>query len=216
VQQKVGVHVPFSQDGFGLRYAWIDLVNSQHFDGFGNVTEHLHDSVWLEAFADHWDFDPGITTKRAVRELVVLRGRLRQIAQAVVETATVSESDLNALNLLLAVPILRRLSVQATAFAFDLEPLRSGRRWVRSQLAASFAEMIVQQPLKRLKVCPNPGCRWVFFDETKGNSRRWCNDLTCGNRDKVRRFRERKSTAAKPSDEALAGPRRVQPSNDQS
>ena len=44
----------------------------------------------------------------------------------------------------------------------------------------------------RLKICPNHGCRWVFYDETRGNTRRWCDDRSCGNRDKVRRLRERR------------------------
>lgn len=45
--------------------------------------------------------------------------------------------------------------------------------------------------LDRLKMCESPECRWVFFDRTKPANRRWCSSNRCGNRQKVRTFRER-------------------------
>jgi predicted RNA-binding Zn ribbon-like protein len=45
--------------------------------------------------------------------------------------------------------------------------------------------------LGRLKMCESPECRWVFFDRTKPANRRWCSSDRCGNRLKVRAFRER-------------------------
>ena len=48
----------------------------------------------------------------------------------------------------------------------------------------------------RLKACPD--CRWVFYDNTRNASKRWClmqaagpNGRGCGDIAKVRRFRER-------------------------
>jgi predicted RNA-binding Zn ribbon-like protein len=45
--------------------------------------------------------------------------------------------------------------------------------------------------LNRLKMCESPECHWVFFDRTKPANRRWCSSNRCGNRQKVRTFRER-------------------------
>jgi predicted RNA-binding Zn ribbon-like protein len=45
--------------------------------------------------------------------------------------------------------------------------------------------------LDRLKMCESPECHWVFFDRTKPANRRWCSSNRCGNRQKVRAFRER-------------------------
>jgi predicted RNA-binding Zn ribbon-like protein len=45
--------------------------------------------------------------------------------------------------------------------------------------------------LGRLKMCDSPECRWVFFDRSKPANRRWCSSDRCGNRQKVRTYRER-------------------------
>lgn len=42
-----------------------------------------------------------------------------------------------------------------------------------------------------LKECANDGCRAVFFDRSKNHSGRWCSMSGCGNRAKVRAWRER-------------------------
>jgi predicted RNA-binding Zn ribbon-like protein len=46
----------------------------------------------------------------------------------------------------------------------------------------------------RFKGCGNPTCRAIFFDRSKNRSGRWCSMRSCGNRAKVRRFRERRAT----------------------
>jgi hypothetical protein len=46
---------------------------------------------------------------------------------------------------------------------------------------------------RHLKDCGNPTCRGVFFDRSKNHSGKWCSMQTCGNRAKVRAFRERRA-----------------------
>jgi predicted RNA-binding Zn ribbon-like protein len=45
------------------------------------------------------------------------------------------------------------------------------------------------------KECSNPTCRSVFYDRSKNHSGRWCSMASCGNRAKVRAFRERERAA---------------------
>ena len=42
-----------------------------------------------------------------------------------------------------------------------------------------------------LKLCASETCRAVFYDRSKNHSGRWCSMSTCGNRNKVRAWRER-------------------------
>ena len=42
-----------------------------------------------------------------------------------------------------------------------------------------------------LKECADDDCRSVFFDRSKNHSGRWCSMSSCGNRAKVRAWRER-------------------------
>src|SRR5262245_54084491 len=45
---------------------------------------------------------------------------------------------------------------------------------------------------ERLKVCPADDCLWAFYDRSRNRSRRWCDMEICGNRAKVRSYRERR------------------------
>jgi predicted RNA-binding Zn ribbon-like protein len=46
---------------------------------------------------------------------------------------------------------------------------------------------------ERFRLCHDPGCGSVFFDRSKNKSGKWCSMSSCGNRAKVRAFRERQA-----------------------
>ncbi|MCW3020599.1 MAG: hypothetical protein JWN10_2907 [Solirubrobacterales bacterium] len=45
---------------------------------------------------------------------------------------------------------------------------------------------------RRLKVCGNAECRWVFYDRSRNQRGHWCEMAVCGNRLKNRAFRARR------------------------
>lgn len=51
----------------------------------------------------------------------------------------------------------------------------------------SAADLLLALHRLRLRACANPKCRWLFLDDSKAGSRRWCSMSSCGNRAKVRR-----------------------------
>jgi predicted RNA-binding Zn ribbon-like protein len=59
-------------------------------------------------------------------------------------------------------------------------------------VAQSAAELLTSERLGRVKVCAGEGCGWVFLDESRNGSRRWCDSRDCGNRERVRRHLARK------------------------
>jgi len=54
---------------------------------------------------------------------------------------------------------------------------------------ASAADLLTSQRLSRVRLCSAEDCDWLFLDQSKNRSRRWCDMSVCGNRSKVRRFR---------------------------
>lgn len=48
----------------------------------------------------------------------------------------------------------------------------------------------------RLKACADESCQWAYYDHSKNGCSRWCSAETCGNRNKVKRYRERQAQAA--------------------
>lgn len=179
----------FAELGFGREFAWIDLANSYELDGFGRPTDHLKDSSWLAAFLQHWKFAHVRPHRVPYAELIELRTLLRRIAEKLAEGNSLNSHDVAALNLVLNIPASQQLFQHQNGLRTELVPLRPGWDWIFSRIVASFAEMMDLDRTDRMKICPNGGCRWIFYDGTKGNTRLWCNDRTCGNRERVRRAR---------------------------
>jgi predicted RNA-binding Zn ribbon-like protein len=53
-------------------------------------------------------------------------------------------------------------------------------------------ELLTEGPLDRLKTCAN--CRWVFLDQSRNRSRRWCSMEECGIQMKHARFVKQRRT----------------------
>jgi len=51
-------------------------------------------------------------------------------------------------------------------------------------------ELLTSGPLEHLKICGN--CRWLFLDQSRNHSRRWCSMDECGTQMKQHRFVERR------------------------
>jgi predicted RNA-binding Zn ribbon-like protein len=60
-------------------------------------------------------------------------------------------------------------------------------------LLARVHRAMLDKTWARMKACADPACRWAYYDHSKNGCSRWCNAGLCGNRDKVKRFRERRN-----------------------
>jgi len=56
-------------------------------------------------------------------------------------------------------------------------------------LALSASDLMTSDAMNRVRACGNPECRWLFLDNSKNHTRRWCDMKLCGNRMKARRFK---------------------------
>jgi predicted RNA-binding Zn ribbon-like protein len=64
------------------------------------------------------------------------------------------------------------------------------------QVTTSAGALLASDDLARLKQCPGERCGWVFVDESRNQSRRWCDPTMCGNRARVRAHYQRTRLAA--------------------
>jgi predicted RNA-binding Zn ribbon-like protein len=76
----------------------------------------------------------------------------------------------------------------------DLEPAGAGLDPALARIAGIIREAMLTGEWDRLKVCPADDCLWAFYDRSRNRSRTWCEMSECGNRAKVRAFRERRSS----------------------
>jgi predicted RNA-binding Zn ribbon-like protein len=67
----------------------------------------------------------------------------------------------------------------------DLAGTAGGPLWAVIDAAAN---LLTSPEGLRIRECSEKTCRWLFLDQSKNHSRRWCDMKVCGNRAKARRF----------------------------
>lgn len=178
-----------------MEFLCLDFLNSEWYDGRGHLEDRLQIESWRKRFLQRWGLTrgPSLTTPRPremkslLRFRAVLREIVSQVAAGRSPSATLIENLNSVLRKKVAVPVVVKVGQR-----FDLEThaARNDWTWVMVQVADSAAQLLVHADLRRVKVCVNEGCRWAYYDQSKGRTRRWCDSRKCGNTERVRRFRK--------------------------
>ncbi len=63
---------------------------------------------------------------------------------------------------------------------------------VTHRIASAAADLLTSPALERVHVCPGEDCSWLFLDTSRSGRRIWCSEETCGTRNRVRRWRDRR------------------------
>ena len=91
------------------------------------------------------------------------------------------------------------LSVRKNANRIETEWTSSahGLQRVLFVVLTSAAELLASERLGRIRECASADCTWLFVDESRNHSRRWCEMRACGNRMKARRHYQRTTAKTK-------------------
>jgi predicted RNA-binding Zn ribbon-like protein len=135
--------------------------------------------------------------RETLSRALALREAIHRVISSAMAGESQDESDMSALNreLSIALSHLRVIPADGTyGWGWDRSGDDGGARldsplW---PVAQSAAELLTSPNLGRVKLCAGEGCGWVFLDESRNNSRRWCDSRDCGNRERVRRHLARK------------------------
>ena len=76
----------------------------------------------------------------------------------------------------------------------DLTPPSTVDDVIAQMVGLVFAAQLTGE-WPRLKICASDECRWAFYDNSRNRSATWCSMKVCGNRHKVREYRERRLRA---------------------
>jgi predicted RNA-binding Zn ribbon-like protein len=134
-----------------------------------------------------------VGARRVWRRALSLRETVYRLGKSKIEGVTSGKRDLDVLNKELSIA---RQHLMVEGFGAGLiEVWRDQDRHLDGVLwpiAVSAARLLTHETHGRLKRCPGPRCGWLFVDETKNGGRQWCSMADCGNRTKVKRYRERR------------------------
>ena len=205
----------------GRRWVWyggrpsLDFVNTRRNREAGRadqVAEYLRGpddfTAWLSAAA-LCPADPGGARPAGVSPLVdqetfagalALREAISALVTATVVGGSAPAAAVRCVNQWLALPPERpALRLEAGMPVLGPAPAARTPRGVLAMIAADAAELLGTDLRERLRICPGPGCRGRFLDDSPAGRRRWCSMAVCGNRNKAALHRQAAHAAAGPS-----------------
>ena len=173
----------------------LDFANTLFWRGTTPSEETLHTPedllAWLagagqpgtDAARTLWGTTPG-AAETAYRTALDLRETIYRILGGPDPAA----DDLASLNrALAAAPERRHLERTADGWGWRVTPWSPTLRVLLAPVLWSAADLLAGPRHSRVRTCANPQSRWLFLDDSKAGSRRWCSMSSCGNRAKAHR-----------------------------
>lgn len=121
-----------------------------------------------------------------------LEAALRQAFSALARREKISKEWVEPINEILRITEGHdELILENAEWSLEFMAREDGLDWLLAAIARSAAEILVEGPAARVRVCANPGCGLFFSDMSRTRRRRWCSMARCGNRHKVAAFARR-------------------------
>ncbi|NJO33468.1 MAG: hypothetical protein HC869_10290 [Rhodospirillales bacterium] len=180
----------------------VDYVNTRFWRGRAAATETLHTFAdllrWLEKSGGMdaralcklagWARDEPKAAVRLMGAALELREMLYCIFSALAAGEPAPQRDFAALqNTLAAAPARTRLAASACVYGWEMSEPRHSVPHLLAPVLWSAGDLITCAARDRLRRCANDACLWLFLDDSKNATRRWCAMASCGNRAKARR-----------------------------
>ena len=131
------------------------------------------------------------------RRAIALREAIYRILQSRIRSETLPDKELRVLNRMLAAAPRRVCLVpKENGFGWWAGPRQTAPTDMLAPIAWSAADLLTGPRVQRVRQCADEkGCGWLFIDESRAGTRRWCSMGECGNRAKARRhYLRRKKT----------------------
>jgi predicted RNA-binding Zn ribbon-like protein len=148
-------------------------------------------AVFSPGAVDHaaaWAQDNEAQAARTFAEAIKLREALFGIFSAIGAAEPCDRSNFLIFGAALArAPQRCHLVPMQCRFAWSIARTRNPASDALTPVLWSAADLMLGAPSHRIRRCANEECLWLFLDQSKTNTRRWCDMGSCGNRAKSRR-----------------------------
>lgn len=175
---------------------WTDFVNSDYHDWRGGERseDRLGNVSWQQDFLNRWQLEAPVPASNEEESAMrSFRDDLQSLAIRLSNGKLFTEKDQAWLNdFMMAGEVIRQIITQDQQLGVALVPIHRHWAQVMAEVAADFAVTLVEGEGKRIRSCDNPDCRWIFYDDTRSRTQKYCDDKMCGNLMKVRRFRAKR------------------------
>jgi predicted RNA-binding Zn ribbon-like protein len=197
-RQSTGAPALIAAPGDGL---CLDFANTRYWRGNPVPTEELTGPKplldWLAAKGGHeadtlraarkWSGQQPEKAERLLEEAIALREAIYRLFAATASDEPVPTADFNAVNAALAEAPPRRKLAARPSGGWEVPWLDVSAPALLAPVLWSTADLILARDRKRIRQCSNDKCLFLFIDESKNGTRRWCDMSSCGNRAKAHR-----------------------------
>jgi predicted RNA-binding Zn ribbon-like protein len=166
----------------------------EHLNTFGDIV------AWAEArrvisrnaataLRQQANVDPD-GANRAWRSALAFREALYNVLAAAASKRRARPADLAVVNEYVG-ETFKGAALAQSGERFSLET--HAEQWldpVLRPVTRAAVDLLTSDELTKVGRCADDDCAWLFLDTTRSRTRRWCDMRSCGNRNKVRRFRE--------------------------
>jgi predicted RNA-binding Zn ribbon-like protein len=142
----------------------------------------------VKAVAMRWQAKPD-EARDLLKKAVFTREAIYRLFHAIIRGQKPSDADLGSFNEALdLVPRRRHLEVGGGGIGWALSSSMSPEIGAIAHIIWSAADLLSSERRLRIKQCEDPrGCGWLFLDESRAGTRKWCSMGDCGNRAKAQR-----------------------------
>lgn len=169
----------------------LDFANTVSWRGTANETDHIATCEGLVRWAEEGGLLDGAIARPALGEqclaiALTLRAAIRSVMEAALDGRDAAADRAVLLALLRDALSSARLAGTPAqlCFADPCDRITGG-------VARAAVDLLRDERIARLKMCPRDDCHWLFLDLSKNGSRRWCAMESCGKRAKIEQHRRR-------------------------
>jgi predicted RNA-binding Zn ribbon-like protein len=189
--------IPAPSDDLCLAYA-----NTLSWRGSEKPVEKLHALTdllnWLERVAGlsagaihdarSWSRNHESGAGAVFGDAIAIREAVFHAFSALASEQSIRERDFGLIRSALAdAPARTQLAHAKGGYGWQVEHLQPTAAHLLAPVLWSAADLVVSAPHRRIRQCANEKCLWLFLDESKSGTRRWCDMSSCGNRAKAQR-----------------------------
>jgi predicted RNA-binding Zn ribbon-like protein len=185
----------------------LDFANTNNWHASAAPQDFLHNFMDLI----QWGHQAGLVTSDQVNQLgldaeqdpekaakafafaIQVRESIYRIFSNLYAGRPISEVDLSFLNSV-ACEAMAHLQLTALGgeYRWKFPPNLEATNLIVWTVARAASDLLTSSRVSRVRECEDDrGCGYLFIDQTKNHSRRWCSMESCGNRAKARRHYSR-------------------------